>query len=134
MRTTPTAAMETLLNVPPLDIFDKGEARKGAYQLKYNGNWRHHDLSGHSRITSMITNPVLDMGSDHMIPKYSFEKPFDIQIDWKEWSQKEKHCQPNSLIWYIDGSKTDSGEGAGIHGTNLGCEIYVSLGQYTTVF
>jgi hypothetical protein len=112
MTASPTAAIQTFLNVPPLAIFVKGEARKGAYQLKCNGNWRHQDLRGHSRITSIITDPVLDMGSDHRIPKYSFEKMFDIQIDWKEWSQEENHRPSNSLIWYADASRTNSGAGA----------------------
>jgi hypothetical protein len=134
MRTIATAAMETLLNLPHLDIFVKGEVRKGAYWLKCCGDWRHHYLHGHSRITKMITDPVLEMGNDHMIFKYSFEKLFDIQIGWKVWSQKEMHCQPNSFIWYTDSSKIDSGAGAGFHRKNLGCEMPVSLVQYITVF
>jgi hypothetical protein len=36
IRSTPMAAMETLLNFLPLDIFIKGEVRMGAYRLKYN--------------------------------------------------------------------------------------------------
>jgi hypothetical protein len=35
-----TAAMETILDLPPLDIFNKGEAKMGAYRLKCNDSWR----------------------------------------------------------------------------------------------
>jgi hypothetical protein len=58
------AAMETLLNMLPLDICIKGVARMGAYRLKCNNSWRNLEY-GHSRITSIITNPVLEMDSDY---------------------------------------------------------------------
>jgi hypothetical protein len=80
------------------------------------------------------SQPRCETGSDHMIPNYSFEKMFDIQIEWKEWSPEEKHSPSNSLIWYTGGSKTDSGVGAVIHGKNLRPEMYAPLGQHTTVF
>jgi hypothetical protein len=40
IRSTPMAAMETLLNLPLLNIFIKGEARMGAYRLRCNNSWR----------------------------------------------------------------------------------------------
>jgi hypothetical protein len=61
IRSTPTAAMETLLNLPPIDIFIKGQARMGTYRLKYNDSWRNLEYE-HSRITNVITNPILEIG------------------------------------------------------------------------
>jgi hypothetical protein len=81
IRSTPMAAIETQLNLLPLDIFIKGEVRISVYRLNCSDSWRNLEHR-HSRITSIITNPVLEMGSDYMLPKYSFGKPFDIQIDW----------------------------------------------------
>jgi hypothetical protein len=42
-----------------------------------------------------------------MRSNYSFEKPFNIQMDWEGWSQKEKQCLSKDLknIWYTDGQK-----------------------------
>jgi len=40
----------------------------------------HQNLHGHSRNISMITYLVLDMGSNHMIPKLVFEEPFNIRL------------------------------------------------------
>jgi hypothetical protein len=77
------AAMESILKLPPVDIFIKGETGMCTYRLKCNNSWRNLEC-GHSRITSIITNPVLEMVSDYMLPKYSFEKPFDIQMDWED--------------------------------------------------
>jgi hypothetical protein len=127
------AAMETLLNLPPLYIFIKGEARMGANRLKCNDSWRNLEYR-HSRITNVITNPILEMGSDYMLPKYSFDKPFDIQMDWEDWCHKEKQCLSKCLIWYTDGLKTDNGSGTGIHGKTPRHDIHVSSGQYTTIF
>lgn len=64
---TPTAAMETMLGLPPLDIYISGEARMEAYLLKVTNNWNAQDQYGHSRITSNITNPILEKGSNSML-------------------------------------------------------------------
>jgi hypothetical protein len=91
--------------LPPLDIFIKGEARMGAYRLKCNYSWINLEY-GHSRITNVITNPVLETGRDYVLRKYSFEKPFDIQMDWEDWCHKEEHCVSKDFICCTDGSKT----------------------------
>jgi ribonuclease HI len=134
IKSTSTTAMETLLNMPPLDIFIKGEARMGAYRLELNNNWIKRNQQGHARITSTVTNPLLDMGSDRMLPKLTFDKPFKVLINWEEWKQMEQQCLTKGLVWYTDGSKTDTGTGAGIHGETQRCNIHVPLGKYTTVF
>jgi hypothetical protein len=100
----------------------------GAYRLKCNNSWRNLEY-GHSRITNVITNPVLEMGSDYMLPKYSFEKPFDIKMDWEYWCHKEEQCLSKGHSWYTDGLKTDNGSGAGIHGRTQRHDIYVYLGK-----
>jgi hypothetical protein len=102
-------------NLPPLDIFINGEARMGAYRLKCNDSWRNLE-NGHSRITNVITNPVLEMGSDYVLPKYSSEKQFDIQMDCEHWCHKEEQCLSKGLIRYTDESKANYGSGAAIHG------------------
>jgi hypothetical protein len=57
IRSTPMAAMETLLNLLLVDIFLKEQARMGTYRMKYNDSWRNLEY-GHSRITNVITKPV----------------------------------------------------------------------------
>jgi hypothetical protein len=69
----------------------------GAYRLKCNYSWRNLEY-GHSRITNVITNPVLETGRDYVLRKYSFEKPFDIQMDWEDWCHKEEHCVSKDFI------------------------------------
>ena len=109
----------------------KGSARLSAYKLKQSNHWHNLNPLGHTRITNIISNPILEMGCDYMFGRLSFDKPFNTKL---EWSQNKNHCLEGSLIWYIDGSKTDSGSGAGIHGRAPRCDIYVPLGCYKTLF
>jgi ribonuclease HI len=132
MRSTPTAALETLLNLPSLTIYIKAEARMAAYRLQITGNWRPGPVDGHSRITSVVTNSLFDMSSDLMLPKINTEKPFETQLNWGEVNRT--HSRENSITWYTDGSKTVNGTGAGIHGTHPEHSISLSLGVYATVF
>jgi hypothetical protein len=53
------------------------------------------------------------MGSDYILPKYSFDKPFDIKMGGL--CHKEEQRLSKGPIWYTDGSQTDNGSGAGIH-------------------
>ena len=39
-RSTPTVTLEVLLDLPPLEIFLKAEARVTAYRLIHTSNWR----------------------------------------------------------------------------------------------
>jgi Reverse transcriptase (RNA-dependent DNA polymerase). len=79
MASTPTAALEVMLNLPPLHIVVEREARLAAYRLRNNNDWRG---GSHSRIkdTSM-SEPILGMVSDKMVPKFHFHKPFETRIE-----------------------------------------------------
>jgi hypothetical protein len=83
----------------------------------------------------MEKEPILQMGSDKIIPRHVYDKPFTIKFpDRCEW---KKGCQPDrkgELICYTDVSKTNKGTGAGMccHGRRR--ELSFSLGQYTTIF
>jgi hypothetical protein len=54
--TTPTAAMETIVNQTPLDIYICGVARMGAYRLQITESWRStFTRKGHTTITDKMT-------------------------------------------------------------------------------
>lgn len=69
MRSTPTASMEVMLELPPLDIYIKAEARIGSYRLKCNNAWRPTCMVGHTRIDNVISIPQLNMRGDSMTKK-----------------------------------------------------------------
>jgi hypothetical protein len=68
----------------------------------------------------MEKEPILQMGSDKMIPKHVYEKPFTIRFpDRSEWKRGFQPDRNGGLIWFTDGSKTEKGTGAAVfcHGT-----------------
>lgn len=138
IRTAPTAAIEVLLGLPPLQIVIEAEARLGLYRLVCNGLWNHKRISyGHTNFKwDRELDSLLQMNSDKMTPKYHYHKPFTVRYPtYSEWDE-EKGFKPKKpgLIWYTDGSKTDHGTGAGGHCWGTKTKFSYSLGQYPTVF
>jgi hypothetical protein len=65
----------------------------------------------------MEKEPILQMGSDKMIPRHVYDKPFTIRFpDRKEVQDKKKKAQ------------------AGVYCHRTRRKLSFSLGQYTTVF
>jgi hypothetical protein len=83
----------------------------------------------------MIKEPILQMGTDKMLPSYAFHKPFTVKLTSRsEWDRGFVSIRQGGLIWYADGSKTNEGTGAGVYGHGMRWRFSLSLGQYTTVF
>lgn len=136
-RTSPTSALETFLNLPPLSLYIEGEALISAHRLNDVNEWKIGGFqAGHSVIfeKSLLSGPDWTMRSDRIKPNYSFNAPFHINIPTREkWN-----TDPPSIIAekginiYTDGSKMSENSGAGIFSNNL--SITVPLGKYATVF
>jgi hypothetical protein len=133
MRSAPTAAMEVLLGLPTLHLQMEAEANVGNYRLRCNEQWRPESEGfGHAyMIQNMKKEPILQMGSDKMIPKHVYDKPFTIEVNGKRGF---KSIERGGLIWYTEGSKTNKGTGAGVYCDGTRRKLSFSLGQYTTVF
>jgi hypothetical protein len=63
MRTAPTAAMEILLELPPLHLQVESEAKVGNYRLCCNDQWKHKSEGfGHVNMTQdMKKEPIPQM-------------------------------------------------------------------------
>jgi hypothetical protein len=117
-RTTPTAALEILLGLPPLSLQLEAEARAGIYRLQCNKQWKPRSIGfGHAYMTKdMKKGPILQMGSDRMLPIHVYEKFFAVRFpDRSEWREGFRPDRKGGLIWYTDGSKTNKGTGAGVY-------------------
>jgi hypothetical protein len=137
MRTDPEAVMEVLLGLPPTHLQVEAEARIGHYRLRCNDQWKpKFEGFGHAYMThDMKKVPILQMGSDKMIPRNVYEKPFTItHPDRSEWKDGVLPDRKGGLIWYTDGFKTNKGTGAGVYCYGTRRRLSFSLGQYTTVF
>ena len=57
---------------------------------------------------------LLLMRTDKMIPRYAYQKSMKIQLpDKSEWQNLFSPKKKGSLVWYMEGSKTNEGTGAG---------------------
>jgi hypothetical protein len=79
MRTAPTAAMEVLLGLSPLHLQVEAEAN---YRLRCNDQWKPKSVGfGHEYMTqNMKKEPIVQMGSNKMIPRHVCDKPFMIRF------------------------------------------------------
>ena len=81
-----------------------------------------------------VSDPILDMWSDHTIPVYNYPKFSNVLIDIHYWRNKDPMFPEDTLIWYTDGSRTDLGTGSGIYGRRPNRSYYFPLGKLATVF
>jgi hypothetical protein len=77
----------------------------------------------------MEKEPIVQMGSDKMIPSHVYDKPFMIRFsdrsEWKEFQPDRKA----ELIWYTDGSKTKKALELGCIATEQGGNLVLALGN-----
>jgi hypothetical protein len=117
MKTTPTVAMELLLHLTALDLLIMAEARIAFYRLHIIKQPDVPDTSaGLLSIWKNVRERILDMRSDRTIPIFNFSKCIDVVIDAEYWRNKDPSYPEEVLVWYTDGSRTDSGTGSGIQG------------------
>jgi hypothetical protein len=130
MKPTPTAAMEVLLNLTPLNLMITAEARMALYRLRMFK--QPADLKTETGLLSIwknVSDPILYMRSDHNIPVYNYSKIFVI-IDTDYWRNKDPELPKDALIWFTDGSRTDLGTGSGIYGLKPNKSYSFSLGKF----
>jgi hypothetical protein len=76
MTTSPTVETKVLLGLPPVHLQLEAEAKAGIYSLNCNNQWKPtSEGSGHVYMTRNIERePILQMGTDKMIPGYGYDK------------------------------------------------------------
>jgi ribonuclease HI len=135
MRTTPTAAMEAILSLPPLEIFIKEVASSSCYRLIQQQAWNTKgNQLGYKNILSRIqSEPCLHMRSD-ILTKETIQNKFYCKIPTREeWAENNLPPQ-NAKVCFTDGSKIDQkGSGAGVH-IDKDVNVAFPLGKYATVF
>ena len=112
---TPTAAMEALLGLPPLHVMTEAEAQAKLYRLMCTQQWRPNFTNlGHTKQPQDIQEePILQMGSDRMLQRFVYHKPFMVKFPDKcKWQNGFNPDNKGRLVWYIDGYKTNKGTGA----------------------
>jgi hypothetical protein len=128
MKSTPTAAMEVLLNMTPLDLLSVAEARLALYRLHTPKQLPDFKTEvGMLSIWKNVGDPILNMRSHHTIPIYYYSKTFKVIIEQDYWRIKDPEFPDHALIWYTGGSRVDSGTGSGICGLRPNCNLSFSF-------
>ena len=136
MKSNPTAAMGVLLNLIPPDPLIMAEARMALY--------RPHVLkqpavpitvSGLASIWKNVGDSILDMWSDYIALVYYHSRTFNVIIARDYWRKKKAPMFPeDALIWFIGGSRVNSGTGSGIFGIRPNRSFSFPMGKFATVF
>ncbi|VEN63036.1 unnamed protein product [Callosobruchus maculatus] len=137
VRTTPLSAIETLLNLPPLDLVIQGEARKTGFRLWSQGSWTFMNPGkGRSTILAELHEdcPILLARSDTVSPTHRFNRKFTVVFPSREeWKSKKRQLiEGGGQVWYTDGSLAREGSGSGVYGPRT--RLSFPLGGHTTVF
>ena len=143
-KTTPTAALEYLLDLTPLHIIIQSHAMRTCYRLMASNQWDSNHKYGHNTIFNLLTticSPAL-MPSDS-IPRtlvfgmthVKFEVP-----DRERWIERDVKTDYDINV-YTDGSRNDLGVGSGVYITSNNnppfvrdIEEFQCLGNTVTVF
>jgi hypothetical protein len=135
MKLTPTAAMEVLLNLTPLDLLIMAEVRMALYRLHILKLMSvSKTVSGLLTIQKNVGSLLLDMQSDYIIAVYRHTKNFMAVIDHEYWKNKGPVFPEDALIWLTDRARADLGTGAGIYGMKPYRSFSLPLGKFATVF
>lgn len=132
-RTAPQLALETLLNIPPLELQIQAEARITAHRFQkiINKNvypWR----KDHSSILEDLFHyePFLEAPVDRCHPNYIFSRSFKVEIPEESRDfDRNGNDDPLTVKWFTDASVNKSGSGYGIYNASTGVSLYGYLGR-----
>ena len=132
LRSTPTAGMEMILHLLPLDVTIKNNAAKSAIRLKNQDTWK-ETTYGHGKIIRHFKGLKIPESFDNIIKRNNFES-LKIQIpDRKSWNSNSI-IQRNGIPIFTDGSKTGTGVGSGVYSEVLGIQKSYRLPNDCSVF
>lgn len=134
MRSSPSKALEALLNMLPLHQYIKLDAMKSALRIRRMKDLFEGDLKNHLSILKEIHLSPLIINNEDFMPKvHEFNHQFNvIQTTRDDWSTGGLFIRPGSIVFYTDGSKQDDQVGAGITGPGINCSV--AMGRWSTVF
>lgn len=135
LSSSPTAALEAMLNLTPLHLHLELEAKSSILRLSAvrGSNWLSQTLR--ELTDSVLDIPVLGMPIDTMPPKLCLQKNYSVEIPKREdWLNSHIYWKEGSLKWYTDGSKSGSEVGCGIYGEAPRKAISLNLGRHCSIF
>jgi ribonuclease HI len=135
-KTTPTAALDAALMLPPLELVVEARARCTAVRLASCGTWfGWNQPFGHCALSVFLKkNPDYWTRPDRISGYFNFSKTFEIIINNRDEVFDFDNLEPDTVIWFTDGAKNSEGVGAGIYCNNPPIELNFSISEHATVF
>lgn len=148
MISTPTAAMEVMMDIRPIDIYIEAVAVSSYLRMVNNGNWicqsgEVFNKLAHGNIAMKISREIneLHMPTDKLTNKQYIDSKFKTNIldrsDFQDLEIKLKPDNPDEINCFTDGSRKDSSTGCGFiyrGRNNIIGQGYRNLGHLSTVF
>ncbi|XP_055842569.1 uncharacterized protein LOC129909519 [Episyrphus balteatus] len=132
MKSTPNAGFEAILNLTPLDLFVQELAANSALRLSQTNIWS-TSQSGHTTILS--NNVDNNVRTDYMTPYLDFNKSFNVSFpNRQDWENSVPFSNESTIAILTDGSKMNTGVGAGFYSENLNLASSFRLPDYSSVF
>lgn len=133
-RSTPSIALETILDMTPLHVFIIKEAALESYRLLLEISPKPGDYRGHLRIYEKFKDLADSKAFTDQTPAiFEFDMPFDIVFpEREEWHENKIPVEKNTKLFFTDGSKVVNNTGAGIYGP--GVRRWIPMGTMATVF
>lgn len=136
LRTAPSAALELITGLMPIERHIMKVAMITAIRLKNTNNWGSTWWRGHAKDLEkeIISVGLRDSNTDYIKKSLTFEHNFRIVIPERdEWNSGPPTAE-NATHVYTDGSKMTSGVGAGVYSRQLNLEQWFRLDSHGTVF
>ena len=127
LRSTPTAALDVILNLKPINLVASGIAKKSAVRLKAAGQFACKPY-GHSKIIGGF-----DVSTDYIVPRLTFYKKIQTTLEEGGWlaGLRSEHM---TLNFFTDGSKMLEGVRAAVYCQELGIEESYKLPDTCSIF
>jgi ribonuclease HI len=133
MRTTPTAAMEVMLNLPPLHFFIRKCARLTLNRIRVAGFQPCPSSSDERSWNKLVAEiPLLMSPQDNILRVLDAEKNFNALFLSDTFTLE--HLNGLGHVVYTDGSVTNHGAGAGVFSSSLQLNLSVALGICCSVY
>jgi len=132
LRTTPTEALNVLLNILPIDVQVRYVAVSSAFRLSETKSWNARPY-GHGNIlesTAGATSSVTDFMTTKLDLGRRAEAVFPTRKDW----ETKNHPEGFDTVIYTDGSKMERGVGAGVYSDTLGVAESYRLPGKSSIF
>nr|XP_012234564.1 PREDICTED: uncharacterized protein LOC105679230 [Linepithema humile] len=126
MVTTPVAAMGVMFGIEPFHQVVVAAKAVAKYRLRCKQKWKKG--ARHTRLPEdVLLDPIFEMRQDRIPIIRASDRHFKVHIPRpEEWEKEGGNLGARVRggdVWYTDGSKTDTGSGAGFFGSREGWKV-----------